>query len=759
VYVRFAWPNRFPRVLALLLPLSFFWCALFTAAIPAAAWQQSADESSTGESTAPGAAPLILEDAAEPLVERRSRSESDQDRIEALALFAAGRAHQQREEYAQALKYYQRALRGDPQAVSIPRLIIPLAFALNQREVAVRYALKTAEMDKADPLLLRNLGVFLSKQGDWAAAATLYEKSLAAAGSDAAPRDAADVLLNMEMGRIYHLFGKFDKAAVCFDCVLLALNEPDKFGIDDEVRDVLLGEKETTYGLFAECFLLADRPDDAAAMFEKVQKVKPDKARGELNEARVLAAKKQYKKALEHLNSSLELNIKGAGSLPYRVLADVLKGLGKKEELIDRLVKLHESDADNHALGYYLAGCYLEAEQYAGAESLYSALLKKSATLTGYRSLARIYRETDRTEELLKTVGGLVEKTGILESLGEQLDAILEDDELLDDLLALAEKKQREDPKQLGGGESTAAALFALEHERFDTADKFFNLSMKRNPDQSAELLLSWGLGLLLGDRAAEAVEVFQRGIDEKALPSDNPAFWFYLAGALEMDGRTKEAIAAARKAASLKEELPRFCIREAWILDHADRDDEAIEAYERVIEKFDGDHKSSETRDVLRDTRFALSVLCVEADRNAEAEEWLEQILDEFPDDVGAMNDLGYLWADQGKRLSRAERMIRKAVEAEPENAAYRDSLGWVLFRLGRTDQAIVELEKAAADSGKNSQEPDAVILDHLGDAYSAAGQTDKAKETWQRAVNTLRKQESGEEADKIQKKMDNEK
>ena len=59
--------------------------------------------------------------------------------------------------------------------------------------------------------------------------------------------------------------------------------------------------------------------------------------------------------------------------------------------------------------------------------------------------------------------------------------------------------------------------------------------------------------------------------------------------------------------------------------------------------------------------------------------------MLDEFPDDAGAMNDLGYLWADQDKNLQRARRMIRKAVDAEPDNAAYRDSLGWVLFRLGR--------------------------------------------------------------------------
>ena len=62
---------------------------------------------------------------------------------------------------------------------------------------------------------------------------------------------------------------------------------------------------------------------------------------------------------------------------------------------------------------------------------------------------------------------------------------------------------------------------------------------------------------------------------------------------------------------------------------------------------------------------------------------------------------------------------MIRQAVAAEPDNSAYRDSLGWVYYRLGRFPEAVVELEKAAADKS-----PTAEVLEHLGDAYAKAGQ-----------------------------------
>jgi tetratricopeptide (TPR) repeat protein len=215
------------------------------------------------------------------------------------------------------------------------------------------------------------------------------------------------------------------------------------------------------------------------------------------------------------------------------------------------------------------------------------------------------------------------------------------------------------------------------------------------------------------------------------------------------MDGRTDEAVAAARKGAELKPDDPRFFGRVAWVLYHSKRLEEAAKVYEELVEKFDDEHRSPEVRDVLRETRFILSNIAVIQQRYPEAEEWLEQVLDEFPDDIGAMNDLGYLWADQDKNLHRAERMIRMAVENEPENAAYRDSLGWVLYRLGRFAEAVTELEKAA------ELDPDAVILDHLGDAYRSLDQIDKARETWRKAADKFQEKEEADKATPIEQKI----
>ena len=240
-------------------------------------------------------------------------------------------------------------------------------------------------------------------------------------------------------------------------------------------------------------------------------------------------------------------------------------------------------------------------------------------------------------------------------------------------------------PDKFGYGERLAVALLALEAKQYDTAGEFFDAALAAKPKKADEAFMVWGVGLLAGDRAAEAAKVFQRAIDAKAAPDDNPIFHFYLAGALAVAGQTDDALAAAKTAAEKKKDSARFRGRPAWVLYFAKRNDEAMKAYRELIDEFDADHESAETRDVMREARMALSNLCVLKGENAQAEEWLEQVLDEFPDDNGAMNDLGFLWADENKNLGRARRMIQAAVDAEPDNMAYRDSLGWVLFRLGQ--------------------------------------------------------------------------
>ena len=75
---------------------------------------------------------------------------------------------------------------------------------------------------------------------------------------------------------------------------------------------------------------------------------------------------------------------------------------------------------------------------------------------------------------------------------------------------------------------------------------------------------------------------------------------------------------------------------------------------------------------------------------------------------------------------------MIRKALAAEPENGAYLDSLGWVLFKLGKPEEALPPLEQAT----KMNMGSDATVWDHLGDVFLKLMRTEKAIEAWQTAI-----------------------
>jgi tetratricopeptide (TPR) repeat protein len=94
-------------------------------------------------------------------------------------------------------------------------------------------------------------------------------------------------------------------------------------------------------------------------------------------------------------------------------------------------------------------------------------------------------------------------------------------------------------------------------------------------------------------------------------------------------------------------------------------------------------------------------------------------------------LNNYSYSLAERGLQLERALQMAQDAVKAEPNNASYLDTLGWVYFKLGRYAEAEVWLAKAVA-TGQAS----AVVYEHLGDAYFKLGQKEKALEFWQKAL-----------------------
>ncbi len=146
-------------------------------------------------------------------------------------------------------------------------------------------------------------------------------------------------------------------------------------------------------------------------------------------------------------------------------------------------------------------------------------------------------------------------------------------------------------------------------------------------------------------------------------------------------------------------------------------------------------------------ETTFRLATAYERVQRIPEAIALFQELIARAPNFAPALNYLGYLWIERAENLDRALDMVRKAVRLDPDNGSYVDSVGWGLFRLDRPGEAIAYLERAARLLPR-----DATVAEHLGDAQLAAGNRERAREAYRRAV-AIGGDESLSAADKLRK------
>jgi tetratricopeptide (TPR) repeat protein len=157
-------------------------------------------------------------------------------------------------------------------------------------------------------------------------------------------------------------------------------------------------------------------------------------------------------------------------------------------------------------------------------------------------------------------------------------------------------------------------------------------------------------------------------------------------------------------------------------------------------------------------DRAYVLFVRGTLADRQKHpepAEQYFQQSLSLDPDSAMVMNYLGYMWADKGIKLPEALKLIQKAVNLEPANGAFLDSLGWVYFKMGENEAAEDNLRQAV-----NRSQADPTVHMHLGDLYEKTGRIRLAVAQWELSLAAFAKSlpadiEPGDVA-KVQKKLE---
>jgi tetratricopeptide (TPR) repeat protein len=221
---------------------------------------------------------------------------------------------------------------------------------------------------------------------------------------------------------------------------------------------------------------------------------------------------------------------------------------------------------------------------------------------------------------------------------------------------------------------------------------------------------------------------------------------------AMARAGQGDQALAMTEKLIKADPDLAWYFLQlKGYVLREAGKTPAAIDAYLLAIKKLDAnDTLEDDVKNRFKDRiRYILSGLYVDAKEIDKAAKELQTLVKRNPDNPTYKNDLGFIWADHDMNLDESEKLVRDALAQDAkrqkkaveeglldevkENAAYLDSLGWVLFKQKKYKDAVKYLEQATADEDDGNH---LEIWDHLGDCYLAMGDKKKAVATWEKAL-----------------------
>jgi Flp pilus assembly protein TadD len=454
--------------------------------------------------------------------------------------------------------------------------------------------------------------------------------------------------------------------------------------------------------------LLANQDDKAAQALALWRKAAPASLAMRGADATLALRRNDARAARRHLQSLMQED----NPLGWRHALNALANGGKDPKLSARLLgELVDADAVPRQLQAWLAfgGLALRLQQPQLAERMVAEAVERFPDEPRVALLrASQLREAGKTEEARRALAQAGDATRLAPELRT---AIAGEYDALGDTAAAAGILAR--GPQSDESFALRAALLAKAEDKTALGALYDELKQKSaEPDPSRRLLLGQIAEFL--DRHDEALGWY------RSVPG-GPARWLAQLRATNVLHELKrgpEAFAELRKIQSdaSAEDATR---RDAYLLEaelHAKDDPRSpaeLDAFARGLSAFPDDSGLLYSRALSWERR----------DDIARAEADLRKILVAEPENVAALNALGYTLADRTERYTEALELIDRARVAEPDNAAIIDSYGWVLYRLGRNDEALVELRRAFA------LQKDPEIAAHIGEVLWFEGQKDEAR------------------------------
>ena len=488
--------------------------------------------------------------------------------------------------------------------------------------------------------------------------------------------------------------------------------------------------------------------ENALAAYQKVLNFDPGLSELALRVATLLSRQEDYPRAIDVLKDAIKARPKEAG--PYLQLAFIYAKYLRKTE---QAVKYANQAIALDPLNFEAYQRLYEIEAAAGEPQKALMALDRAASVKSddagfWIRLGKLYAtiifksETEPKPDEIKRVNAFFAKA--VANAGDDSAALKEvadyyaASQQIQEAIPLYLKVVELQPDDLNAREKLATG-FVLTHQR-DKAIEMLQEIIKKQPAkyQPYELLAQ------LFDEGARALE--RANQPEQAKAQFAKAAANYEQSLLINPGRANTYLRLAEllivplkdseRATKLLSEarqrfpgVPEFSYFLAIALREAKHPQQAVITFEEAL------NEAQLANDEVLNARFYF-------DYGAAADQagLLDKAADLFRKSISldpansaeAYNYVAFMWAEHNLHLDEAEEMVGRALQFDPNNGAYLDTLGWIHYRKGKFEDALNELLRAA----QNLTHPDPIVLEHIGDAYGKLNRVPQALEFWQKAV-----------------------
>lgn len=702
---------------------------------------------------------------AEETAQLRDESESlDPANKDALAWYMAGQKAMKRGDLQPAADAFEKAAEASPKSAIPLRALSLVLLRMGRTEEGTKIARKAISLDPDDVEMRLQLAVFYAATQQIQESTTMLNEALESKTLKKNSREF--VQLHQVRAAVFLAVRNLREAADSYEVLLDALERPEDFSLTEREHKSLLNNRPTGYETVGRVLMEVGRHDKAVKAFEALGRIEKDQP-GEHNLllARAYFLQDKLPGCEQNLNLYFESGRRNKESL--QMLLDLLAATNRSDALLNRLKELSENTQDSTTVKMFRGQVLLDQGNTAAAREEYQSILDTSGEADAYLGLVRVEIINQNAAALIATVNRAARAQIRIEELTPLVVSITTNEEFARQIVATCLEMYAEKPGDLHPVVPYFCAQIAEPLMMRMEASQLFKSAIELNPDRQliVQILDKYGVNQLTLGEFAMAIKIMEQQLSVPGLPpGDRVNTLFRLSMAYASNDDITSARRVLKEALQMVPNEPQLLARLARV----EAADGNLEAAEQLLEKaVPGFPEDSELlpdtlillasiqarqekwenaidqylramecptidKETLRLVRMSLSNAYVQSGDTEKGERVMEEIYTEDPTDPGVNNDLGYLYADQGKELDRAEKMIRLAVDAQPDNPAYLDSLGWVLFKQGKNEEALVPLKKANSDP----EYRDATLLEHQGDVHHALQQQKEAVDLWSQAM-----------------------